>query len=339
MLDRRPLLFVAFLLISQMASSPDVDAVVSQPLVIDSDSDFVAKGYPGSGTKSDPYLIDSLTIDSKGQMSNGIEVTNTHAYFVITRCEIKADYIGILLEEVAPGTATLKNNHLTGNMGNGGGIVLGSDGVRVTSNTCTGFAEGIHTNYSDDCVIAGNVLGNNSYHGLSLRYSNRNTVANNTIKGNGAHGIFIIRDSSGNVVYNNTLVDNASIESYEWDDIYHFEVKSQALDVGTANTWYSETRKLGNCWSDYGASGPYKIDGSANAIDMYPRKVGESPPKEEKSPEIPNQGIPGYYPSAVIIGIFLALFFIYLKRSWFKTGSKTEENRVEVRIRLFRFPF
>ncbi len=220
--------------------------VESSPVVIDSDGDFVANGYEGSGVKGDPYVIEGLRIDSRGNMSNGIEVVNTHAYFVITRCEIKADYIGILVHDVSPGTATLDGNLITGNTGDGGGIVLGADGVRVVGNNCTGFTEGIHTNYSDDCVIAGNDLSHNGYHGVSLRFSNGNVVVNNTIVGNGAHGVFVIRSSQGNLIYNNTLIDNAGIESYDWDSIYHFEVGSQALDEGVGNAWFSEELKLGN---------------------------------------------------------------------------------------------
>lgn len=294
-------------------------AAVSSPLLIDSDSDFVTNGYPGSGTADDPYLIESLQIDSKGSRSNGIEVTNTHAYFVVARCEIKADYIGILVQDVAPGTASLEDNIITGNTGDGGGIVLGADGVRVVGNTCKGFSEGIHTNYSDECVIVGNDLINNNYHGLSLRYSNQNIVANNTIIGNKAHGIFIIRDSKGNTIYNNTLTENASIKSYEWDEIYHFEVKSQALDVGMGNVWSSEELKLGNRWSDYTGSGTYRIDGSANAVDAYPISTGESAEEESKPSEKPGQwAVPGYPVGALAFGLLLVILLVARHRAKFR---------------------
>ncbi len=287
-------------------------AVETSPIVIDSDSDFVAYGYRGSGLKGDPYIIEALKVDSRGNMSNGIEVVNTHASFVITRCEIKADYIGILIHNVAPGTATLDRNIITGNTGDGGGIVLGADGVRVVGNNCTGFTEGIHTNYSNDCVIAGNDLSHNSYHGVSLRFSNGNLVVNNTIVRNGAHGVFVIRSSQGNRIYNNTLIDNAKIDSYDWDSIYHFEVKSQALDEGVGNTWFSEELKLGNRWSDYGGTGGYKIDGSVNSIDRYPMKLGETQSEENKPEDKTGQGvIPGFPIEALVLGVGLVILFSF----------------------------
>jgi len=286
------------------------------PFIIDSDSDFVANGFKGSGTRDDPYVIEGLHILSRGNMSNAIEVRNTRAYFIILHCEIKADYIGILIDKVAAGTASVIGNVITGNLNTGGGIVLGANGVRVIDNNCTGLSEGIHINYANDCVIAGNHLNQNKYHGLSIRYSDGNLIVNNTVVGNGAHGIFVIRSSERNQIYNNTLIDNANIDSYDWDEIYHFEVKSQALDEGVGNTWYNEELKLGNRWSDYGGQGEYKIDGSKNFVDKYPVKIYSNLPDVEPTDE--NSGQEKVFPTvptvAIVFGFGLVIFLLGIVR-------------------------
>jgi nitrous oxidase accessory protein NosD len=99
-------------------------------------------------------------------MSNSIEITNTHVNFVLKECEIRADYVGTHIHNVSPGTATLEDNVLIGNNMDGGGIVLGANGVLVKGNKCTGFVDGIHTNYADECVFVGNYLSGNKYHGI-----------------------------------------------------------------------------------------------------------------------------------------------------------------------------
>jgi parallel beta-helix repeat protein len=161
--------------------------------------------------------------------------------------------------------------------------------------------------------MADNTLSNNTYHGVSLRYSSRNIVANNTIMGNGAHGVFVIRNSQGNRVFNNTVSGNSEMKSYDWDTDYHFIVNSQAADEGGGNTWYSAELKLGNHWSDYGGSGVYKIDGSVNAADNYPSKAGEAPsgvPQPIEPADTSNQsGISGFPQEAVILGFVLSLIF------------------------------
>ena len=312
------LILILTSLVSHLNVSP-CGSTPSSPIVIDSDDDFVTYGFRGKGLKEDPYVIEGLNIESKGSMSNGIEIKGTHAYFIIRKCEIRAEYIGILVKNVSPGTATIESNVLIGSSNNGGGIVLESNSVQVRGNNCTGFIDGIHTNYADDCYFIGNNLNGNEYHGLSLRFSNNNQVVNNTITGNKGYGLFIIRSSRGNYLYNNTFIDNAIRESYDWDDLYHFVLSSQALDEGSSNVWFSEEDKLGNRWSDYDSSGVYKIDGSANSVDKYPAKVGGSQdvvpkPIDDNS----NQGIPGFPFESMILAIFVVLGYLVHVRSSYR---------------------
>ena len=302
-----------------VTQAPPVAAKTDHPpIYITADSGFASGGFPGSGTQKDPYVIENLRITTDALRRNGVEIRNTRAHFIIRDCEISAAYIGVLVEGAALGTASIAGNVITASSHEGGGIVLGSDGVTVTNNTCTGFVEGIHANYADGCTITYNNFSYNSYHGVSLRYSDDNLVAHNTIFGNGAHGVFIIRDSTGNRVINNTFSGNSAMESYDWNDIYHFTVGSQGLDEGHGNHWFDEEGERGNSWSDYGGEGEYAIDGSAHAVDSYPSLAEATSPAPTEPPNIgQDQGagrIPGFSEEAVALGMFTAAFSFWSLR-------------------------
>lgn len=47
------------------------------PIYINADSGFASKGFPGSGTKEDPYRIENLRIKTDASNRNGIEIRNT----------------------------------------------------------------------------------------------------------------------------------------------------------------------------------------------------------------------------------------------------------------------
>lgn len=286
---------------------PTVGALVDHdPIVINSDAGFASGGFPGSGTVDDPYRIEGYRIVTDALHRNGVEVRDTSAYFVVRGCVIEADYIGVNVGSTAPRTCSILDNVITGRTGDGGGINLSADGVLVVNNTCSGFVIGVHTNYADDCIFQLNNFSYNAYHGLNIRFSDDCLITGNTVVGNGGHGIFIIRDSTGNKVYNNTVVGNGYIETYEWDDIYSYTIASQGCDEGRSNTWYDEESKTGNRWSDYSGSGDYILDGSAGAVDKYPLP-SETP--VVKPPEETDGGIPGFSVLSVVLGaLAMALF-------------------------------
>ncbi len=293
-----------------------------QPILIASDNDFISNQFPGTGTREDPYIIENFKITSTGSMTNAIEVRSTSKHFIIRNCQITASYIGILVEAVSAGTASIINNTITSSTENGGGIVLGADGVLVSNNTCTNFVEGIHTNYASDCIISYNNFSNNHYHGISLRYSDNNVVTHNIIKNNEAHAILIIRESTYNKIFNNTIIDNSRIESYEWDSIYNIVAEHQAFDAGSNNIWYDAENKRGNVWSDYSGTGEYIIDGSAHTVDKYPQKgqstpSGTEPPHENGGAQT---GVPGFMAESIIIGVITVIIIsLYVKRPRFMT--------------------
>ncbi len=289
---------------------PPVGALVDHdPIVINSDAGFVSGGFPGSGTVDDPYRIEGLHIVTDALHRNGVEVRDTSAYFVVKGCVIEADYMGVNVGFTAPGTCSILDNVISGRTGDGGGINLSADGVVVVNNTCSGFVIGVHTNYADGCVFQLNNFSYNAYHGLNIRFSDNCLITGNTVVGNGGHGIFIIRDSTGNRVYNNTVAGNGGIGTYEWDDIYSYTIASQGCDEGRDNIWYDEETQTGNKWSDYSGSGDYLLDGSAGAVDKFPVAV-EAP--VVSPPEEPSGGIPGFGVCSIVLGLVLG--FLHGKR-------------------------
>jgi parallel beta-helix repeat protein len=285
---------------------PATGLVDHDPIVINSDTGFTAGGYPGLGTVDDPYRIEGYRIVTDALHRNGVEIRGTSAYFVVRGCVIEADYIGVLVENTAPDTGSIVDNVVSGRTGDGGGISLGADGVVVVNNTCWGFTVGVHTNYADGCVFQYNNFSYNAYQGMGLRYSNDCVITRNTVVGNGAHGIFIIRGSTGNRVYNNTVSGNSAIKSYQWDDIYSFTVASQGCDEGRGNTWYDESTKTGNMWSDYDGVGSYLIDGSAGAVDKYPITGGG---QTVEPSEALSGGIPGFGFVSLLVGALVWLMY------------------------------
>jgi len=159
----------------------------------------------GSGTYSDPYIIEDLVIDGGGS-GRCIWVENSDVYFKIENCTVynpRYNYPGILLSNV--------NNS------------------QLVANNCSSIHCGISLGGSNNNTISGNFV-NNCTGGISLRLSNNNTISgnfanycetgiyladsnNNHISGNFANycenGIYLYIDNnynhiSGNYVSNNT---------------------------------------------------------------------------------------------------------------------------------------
>jgi parallel beta-helix repeat protein len=303
-------LFLPFFILSLLLIPIAIGKDLHNPISITKDEDFVTLGFQGSGTKENPYIIENLRIEAGPGRVSCVEVETTTSYFVIKDCELFSSYLGVSVRDVAAGTATIEDNVITGTTGDGGGITINADGVAVVKNTCTNFVEGIHTNFAENCYILYNIVRENEYHGVSLRYSNGNLVAHNIVEGNGAHGIMIIRGSGGNTLFNNTFINNSELESYEWDDVYSFVVTSQAVDTAQSNNWYDEALMMGNKWSDYSGEGEYSIDGEGHAVDKYPMQLQESSSDISDEESDVSVGIPGYPLNALILGVILLGIFI-----------------------------
>lgn len=251
--------------------SSDKGKINDEPILISSNSDFERLKFPGKGTKEDPFRIENLKINATGLQAVGIFIKYTDTYFVIQDCHITTDYIGIQILQIGKETAIIRNNTCLSTSGDGGGIIISSsDNLTLKGNWCSNFAQGIHLNLGDGNLVSGNRIENNTYQGLNIRDSDWNVVKDNTFKMNSQHGIALVTGSSHNMVFNNSLIGNAIVTTYNIDGDRTGTITSQGYDEGRNNFWYILSQSLGNYWSDYLGTGSYFLDGASSSEDLFP---------------------------------------------------------------------
>lgn len=178
------------------------------PITITSDADFVIGTHgvvSGSGTDTDPYVIENWEIDGAGGTS-AISVQNTKKFFVIRNCAVFNADSGIILDGVKNGTLTSNN---CSNNKNEGILLVKSQFCTVMNNTCD--RNGINgislTSFSGNSSIAVNMCRDNGQNGIAVYDSTNLTMQSNTCTGHMYHGINIM-DSAGISVISNTVWNN-----------------------------------------------------------------------------------------------------------------------------------
>ncbi|MFX1499855.1 MAG: NosD domain-containing protein [Promethearchaeota archaeon] len=173
----------------------------------------------GSGTYSDPYVIENLVIDSKNSCS-GIFIENSNGYFIIRNCTVyNAGSVwyeaGIRLQSVSNGTI-FKNNVSNNNYD--GIYLIDSKNNTISGNTVNYNDYGIAMEDSSKNMVLGNIVENNRIRGIFLGDISNNTISGNTLNNNSNSGIALFPNSnnntiSGNIV-NNSVYGIISISSY-----------------------------------------------------------------------------------------------------------------------------
>ena len=153
----------------------------SGPILIQSNMDFETQGWPGNGTKGDPYLLANLIINST---SNCITIEDTTANFVIRNCTFKSS------EE----TYGVYFTHVT-------------NGV-IEECIINGNVQGMYLSYCNNCSLINNTISNIGYDGIDLINCNNCTLAYNSILACAFYGAAII-SSTGCTLKNNTFVNDA----------------------------------------------------------------------------------------------------------------------------------
>ncbi len=186
------------------------------PILIDSDLDFTSANgvISGSGTPSDPFIIENWKINASSD--DGISIANTDLYFIIRNCWV--------VEGDDDRTANWHNGILYTNMSNGSifncqfdnnsyGIKgIKSQNITIFQNTFKDNMEGIK--FQDQCQgisIINNSFSHNSI-GIGLSSGSDNClVANNVIDRSYEAGIYL-RSCSGNLTIENNICTNAYSE-------------------------------------------------------------------------------------------------------------------------------
>ena len=287
------------------------------PILIESDGDFGSYTFNGTGSREDPYLIEGYNITRYGWLTMAIDIRNTHSFFIITHCVIYAEYIGIKLDNVQTGTSKIIENRFYSLIEDGGAITLSNtQNCTIEGNIGTNFMQGIHLNEADNNIIKNNYFYDIIDNGISIRYSNSNNITNNRIRNSKAHGIALVGISNNNIIHHNIIEGCAWGNNYNIDGVqYNINPTSQGYDEGYQNTWYDSENKQGNTWSDYFGIGPYHIDGTANAFDLYPNHTTGLTPF-----------IIIIITTPILIGLVLVIYQFYYKKRKHQKREKKDSD-------------
>jgi len=260
------------------------------PIRIDGNGGFTnASGVVwGSGTESDPYIIEGWDISAS--TTYGIDIANTDAHFIVRNCYVHGgglNYPGIFLGYCTNGILDCNkcsNNHegillysssenivshntCSSHQSVGIEIEYSSNDNTISNNTCQGNFYGIHVYMSSDGnTLENNTCSNNQY-GIEIAYTaDGNTISNNICNLNDRNGIFFFMNGNnnmfGNQACNNTghgvyidsgfynrIWNNTFINNHGTTDTYD-PSHVQACDNTTSN-WWSSLDGYGNYWSDW----------------------------------------------------------------------------------------
>ena len=157
-------------------------SLISTPINILGNAQFVNWSSSGNGSSENPYIIENYHISCNFN-ANGVSVQNTNKYFVLGNINVVNCIDGFYFSHVMFGSIT---NSFTVN------------------NSYDGF---ILTGTSNNNTLMNNVAVNNTYYGFDLNtLSSNNNSANNTSTQNGDG--FYVTGSSGNDLSNNIAIQN-----------------------------------------------------------------------------------------------------------------------------------
>ena len=174
----------------------------------------------GTGTESDPYIIEDLTIDASP--GNGILIENSNDVdFIIRNCTISDAAPGVYPETINGGiklisssSGQIYSNDLTSTTGESvwkSGICLyESKNLEIINNTCNGNTYGIFLRNSNENLIFNNSADSNHDLGIFLQANcHYNNITQNSASSNkGWDGIAIYTNSDNNNIINNTVINN-----------------------------------------------------------------------------------------------------------------------------------
>ena len=212
----------------------------------------------GSGTWSDPYVIENVTVNG-GNSGSPILIENSNVYFRIKNSTIYNSSSGmfpiyeggggIKMVNVTKGTlinniafynkygillSYSENNTLSGNTANNntysGIFLLESNNNLIWGNTVNYNLDmvGMHIYLSNNNTISGNTVNNNNGEGMLLERSNKNNISENNATNNKKSGIYLLGSN------NNTLSGNTANNNTDSGIFLHYS-DNNTLSGNTAN--------------------------------------------------------------------------------------------------------
>ncbi|MHA1408336.1 MAG: NosD domain-containing protein [Candidatus Heimdallarchaeaceae archaeon] len=178
-----------------------LDLTAHDPIYISSDADFETFGFPGLGTKSDPYIIENYNISAPKINENhntgiGIEVEQTTKHFVVRNCYIEAYFSAIYIFNITYNSSRIENNFLMGISDDSQGLIV--ENSIVKGNTLKNFSKTGIRCY--DSIVKQNSIENCEI-GIIAMFSeiSENTISNSHI------GVIIEKNAT---IEENVIVDN-----------------------------------------------------------------------------------------------------------------------------------
>ena len=228
-------------------------------ITITRDEHFIDYGLNGTGTEEDPFIIENIILPYRSY-HNGIVVINTTKHFIIQNCSLSAGLSTIILENVAYGTATIRNNTCyRSDVGIG---LIRSNGVRIYNNTCGLYNNvGIFLYYSNYSFVQNNTCYENIYRGIISENSCFNRIEFNNCSYNFNTGIKIKNDDndliSSNIcnynfrgtyvadTINSTITNNLFCYNNEWGGWFGNWDSSNKNNLTITNNVFSFTARDG----------------------------------------------------------------------------------------------
>lgn len=162
--------------------------LASEPIQIVGDEDFEKLGFPGSGTRDDPYRIENLLILSN---QTCIAIRDTRSWFEIVNCTLTSSTKG------RSGVHLTNVSHAT-----------------ITECHVTNMREGVYLLHSSNCTVLDCRLLGNARRGIAMETNTNITVSGNQIHDGDGDGIFISGRNRESKVSHNTLCRN------NWHGVY-----------------------------------------------------------------------------------------------------------------------
>jgi len=182
------------------------------PIWINSDSDMInmaqSNNWNGSGTASDPYIIEGYYINAENY-GYGIIISNVSLYFVIRNNTI---------------VDSILNGQFNVNYTIGEGILINNTKNGVIENNTIEFNEnqGIFIRNSQNIKVCNNDIESNSW-GILAADSNDINIENNKIIKNQGSGVFLIRNYNtkiyDNIIYKNS--DGLELINSNYNDVHN----------------------------------------------------------------------------------------------------------------------
>ena len=250
------------------------------PILIENDIDIIgyAEGFQGTGSESDPYIIEGYSISSSGAYAISISGLSEDIHFIIRDCWINVSSAygtGIKIANVSEEAFIIENNLIV-NASIGIEIVNASS-TTLVNNTCQNIdlygIQIINSNYS---YLENNIC-KDAKQGIVIASSNSVQVHENQLIKNSVYGINVTSSNHG-IITNNYITENNRGMRISGDNntmtgnIFYLNTQSpQAADYGTSS-WSS--LEIGNYWSDYTGTGDYTLEDGV-AKDSFPMTIAE----------------------------------------------------------------